>query len=103
MQLRNARLCLDCEELHEEQHCPVCASESFAFLAKWIPVDERRIAARPRPRPRPAGPEASRPGKGWGLAGGLAGLALVAATSRWFLGRPANEPANRESEEPPAS
>ena len=23
MQLRRARLCLDCEELHEEPHCPV--------------------------------------------------------------------------------
>src|SRR5262245_32500541 len=29
MQLRTARLCLDCEEVHEEQQCPVCASESF--------------------------------------------------------------------------
>jgi hypothetical protein len=90
----------DCEELHEE-HCPVCASESFAFLAKWIPVDERRVGA--RPRPRPAAPETSRPAKGWGLAGGLAGLALVAATSRWFLGRPPNGPTNQESEKPPTS
>jgi len=82
MQLRNARLCLDCEELHEEQHCPVCASESFAFLAKWIPVDERRLSQ--RPRPRPAAPEgASRPRKRW-IAGGLAGVALIAA-SRWFM------------------
>ena len=82
MQLRNARLCLDCEELHEEQHCPVCASESFAFLARWIPVDERRLSQRPRPRaaaPEPAG----RPRKGW-IAGGLAGVALIAA-SRWFI------------------
>jgi hypothetical protein len=103
MQLRNARLCLDCEELHEEQHCPVCASESFAFLAKWIPVDERRVSARPRRPPRVPESETSRPRKGWGLAGGLAGLALVAATSRWFIGRPPNGPADPGREEPPAS
>jgi hypothetical protein len=82
MQLRNARLCLDCEELHEEQRCPVCASESFAFLARWIPVDERRLAQRPRPRAVTA-PESQRPRKRW-IAGGLAGVALIAA-SRWFI------------------
>ena len=42
MQLRVARLCLDCEELHDAQQCPICASESFAYLTRWIPVDERR-------------------------------------------------------------
>jgi hypothetical protein len=47
MQLGVARLCLDCEEVHDAQTCPVCASESFAFLKKWVPVDERRT--RPRP------------------------------------------------------
>jgi len=81
MQLRNARLCLDCEELHEEQQCPICASESFAFLARWIPVDERRLSQRPRPRAVPAEP--ARPRNRW-IAGGLAGVALIAA-SRWFM------------------
>ena len=42
MQLRTARLCLDCEELHEENTCPVCASEMFAFLTRWVPAEERR-------------------------------------------------------------
>ena len=37
MQLRNARLCLDCEEVHDAAHCPVCASESFAFITRWVP------------------------------------------------------------------
>lgn len=41
-----ARLCLDCEEVHAAQQCPVCASESFAFLSRWIPTPERRT--RPR-------------------------------------------------------
>jgi hypothetical protein len=48
MQLRIARLCLDCEELHEAQPCPVCASESFAYISRWVPAPERRRQPRPR-------------------------------------------------------
>ena len=47
MQLRNARLCLDCDEIHEEPHCPICASESFAFIKRWVPASERRARQRP--------------------------------------------------------
>jgi len=42
MQLRTARLCLDCDEVHEAQQCPACASETFAFLTRWVPVPERQ-------------------------------------------------------------
>jgi hypothetical protein len=47
MQLRIARLCLDCEELHVEDRCPVCASEQYAFLSAWLPSEERRRWRRP--------------------------------------------------------
>jgi hypothetical protein len=47
MQLRVARLCLDCEELHTDNACPRCASESYAFLSNWLHVDERRRWRRP--------------------------------------------------------
>ena len=47
MQLRNARLCLDCDEVHDESHCPLCASESFAFIKRWVPASERRARQRP--------------------------------------------------------
>ncbi len=47
MQLHVARLCLDCQEIHDEQTCPVCGSESFGYLSKWVPAPERR--AHPRP------------------------------------------------------
>ena len=40
-------MCLDCEEVHEAQQCPTCASETFAYLTRWVPVPERR--SRPRP------------------------------------------------------
>ena len=47
MQLRKARLCLDCEELHDQWQCPVCASETFAFITRWMPAPERRKKPRP--------------------------------------------------------
>jgi hypothetical protein len=47
MQLRTARVCLDCEEVHDAQQCPTCASETFAFLTRWVPVPERRQKPRP--------------------------------------------------------
>lgn len=46
MQLRNARLCLDCDEVHDEGRCPICASESFAFIKRWVPASERRSRQR---------------------------------------------------------
>jgi hypothetical protein len=57
MQLRKARLCLDCEELHDQKQCPICASEAFAFLTQWMPAPERRK----KPRPATLGGERSRP------------------------------------------
>jgi hypothetical protein len=41
MQLRSARLCLDCDEVHDAQRCPHCASETFAFITRWVPVPDR--------------------------------------------------------------
>ena len=51
MQLQIARLCLDCDEVHSEQHCPLCASEAFAYLTRWVPVPERRMQPRPTTSP----------------------------------------------------
>jgi hypothetical protein len=51
MQLDVARLCLDCDEVHDAQMCPVCSSETFAYISRWIPAPERRH--RPRP-PEPS-------------------------------------------------
>ena len=84
MQLRNARLCLDCEEVHDAPHCPACASETFVFISRWVPAPERR--ARPRAPDPPSGetldtykqmldPETA--AKRWTLAKrGAVGLAL---------------------------
>ena len=52
MELRKARLCLDCEEVHDVQRCPVCASDMFTPIARWVPAEERRQ------RPRTVPPEA---------------------------------------------
>ena len=51
MNLSTARLCLDCEEVHDAQVCPVCASETFSFLSRWIPAPEPRKKRPPTPSP----------------------------------------------------
>lgn len=56
MQLRTARLCLDCEEVHDAQQCPICASETFVFMTRWVPAPERR--QKPRSAQPPPSPEA---------------------------------------------
>jgi len=40
MKLSAARLCLDCEEIHDAQICPACTSETFAYLTRWVPSPE---------------------------------------------------------------
>src|SRR5688500_6325677 len=72
MQLRVARLCLDCEELHDASKCPVCASETFAFLSKWVPAPERRAKARPPSAPQAAASATSRMLVGVGVLGAIA-------------------------------
>src|SRR4051812_46707201 len=49
MQLRVARLCLDCEEIHDQQSCPLCSSESFAYITRWIPQPDGLARQRPTP------------------------------------------------------
>jgi hypothetical protein len=83
MQLRVARLCLDCEDVHDSQQCPVCASETFVFLTRWVPAPERRTQPRPpgeqRPRPQVVPPSRKKL-VGYGMLGvGVVGLA------EWFL------------------
>jgi hypothetical protein len=39
MHLSVARLCLDCQEIHEGDRCPVCTSEAFGFVTRWVKVD----------------------------------------------------------------
>jgi hypothetical protein len=80
MQLRVARLCLDCEELHVADVCPICASERYAFLTNWLPVEERRRFRR-RPAPQPAAPAA---------AGGA--RTAISGVLRWLRGAPAPAP-----------
>ena len=82
MQLRGARLCLDCEELHTADRCPICASEEFVYLTRWIPADERRTSRREATEPTPPAPTQP-PGMSQWMARGAAGLVLV-ATGRWL-------------------
>ena len=99
MRLSEARLCLDCDEVHADLRCPMCASESFAFIKRWVATSEKRS--------RPASPPATnedhaetlatyrallapndqpRSAVGRLLRGGAVGLALVGAAG-WLLQR----------------
>jgi hypothetical protein len=51
MNLSTARLCLDCDEVHDGQVCPVCASETFTFISRWIPAPEPRKTRASAPSP----------------------------------------------------
>ena len=85
MQLRVARLCLDCEEVHQELHCPICTSDGFAYLSRWVPVEERRTIRR---APAPVAPPPARRAR-W-IAGGAVGLAALATAQLLFGGRKSN-------------
>jgi len=51
--LRKARLCLDCEVIFDAPQCPACTSETFIPITRWVRPTERRIEARPVPPPAP--------------------------------------------------
>ncbi len=82
MRLHEARLCLDCDEVHQDGICPVCGSESFAYISRWVPVPDTERARRP-----PAGEDAEvyrelladepAPRKRRTLRGGLLGLTAL--------------------------
>jgi hypothetical protein len=65
VQLTTARLCLNCDEIHDAQACPVCVSETFVYLTRWVPrsqPDVRRVA-----RPIPVATVAQRPAEDAGV------------------------------------
>jgi hypothetical protein len=106
MQLRNARLCLDCEEVHDAQQCPVCASESFTFMTRWVQAPERRERPRVQEPSRPEELQAYRTlldashkpnGRGWQLVRhGAMSLALVGVAS-WLWKSASAEAAGKAS------
>ena len=59
IELKRARLCLDCEMIFEGPACPACTSGSFVPVTRWIRLTERRELARPAP-PAPPAPKPKR-------------------------------------------
>lgn len=114
VQLRTARLCLDCEEVHDEYRCPVCASDHFSYLTRWVPGPERPARPRPSPPPPPDVEVYRRllrneppPAKGGRFftralvgAGALAGLASVLLGARGARAHGAREEASDDREAP---
>ena len=85
MQLRIARVCLDCDEVHDVQRCPVCASDAFAYLTRWVPAPERRASPRATTSPEAdvyrelTQPDASPPRRGQLLKRSALGVIVIAA------------------------
>jgi hypothetical protein len=77
MHLHEARLCLDCEELHVSDRCPQCASDAFAFVTRWVPASQQRRAKPPAP------PVPSHRGRWVTGATGVIGVAVFAAFRLW--------------------
>jgi hypothetical protein len=81
-------LCLDCEEVHEDDICPRCASETFAYLTRWIPAPESSRPSKPEPPPEAAVyrrllvAESTRPKAGRLLKQGALGVAAF-SLARW--------------------
>ena len=86
MQLRVARLCLDCEEVHADARCPVCASDHFTYMTRWVPAPERRERPRPPAAPPPPELEAYRQMMAPKQRGQLLGRALVGLGAASVLG-----------------
>jgi hypothetical protein len=95
MRLSVARLCLDCEEVHESDTCPVCGSETFAFVKRWVPASSTAAKSNPpvlqqSPQGRSVEqletydqllkPSPGRTRKRGFIAGGALGLAVLGAT-----------------------
>jgi hypothetical protein len=109
MQLRSARLCLDCDEVHDAQQCPQCASESFAFITRWVPIPDRPDRQLTRPRAQEvSSPEAlgayremlqpaERHGGGWRtIRRGALGLAIFGIAG-WLWRQNSRAPGQAET------
>lgn len=77
MKLPTARLCLNCEEVHDAQTCPLCASERFVYLTRWVPHSQ--------PDSRPSIPRSVAPTvMQRAVLGGGAMRLIASGLDRWF-------------------
>ena len=89
MQLHAARLCVNCDEVHDALSCPRCASDEFVYLTRWVPAPERRTIARAEGANRSTvalsgATSTTSSGRAARLAGyGALGL-VVAGAARWW-------------------
>jgi len=110
MKLATARLCLDCDEVHDEQQCPICGSESFAFLTRWVAAEEQRSAPKHGsavPQTDPGRleayraltePQAPRRRASQRLVGAVAGLATIGVAG--WIWSVARQPSRRPPPDP---
>ncbi len=80
MPLEKARICLECDTIHDLVACPECGSSSFYYLANWIKPQHPRPTAE-SPQPEAASPRKKRH---WIRNTLLAGAGVVAAYQLLF-------------------
>ncbi len=88
MPLEKARLCLECDTIHDLESCPQCGSATFFYLATWV-----KPARPPRPE-RPPAPAPPVPPKKrhWVRNTLLAGASVIAAYQLLFKPSPKKPP-----------
>ena len=94
--LEKARICLECDTIHDLPSCPECGSASYYYLANWIkPHREPRPAPQPTMAEAPPG-EAAPPRKKRRLVRNvlLAGVSLLTAYTLLF--KPRRKPPESE-------
>ncbi len=111
MHLSVARLCLDCQEIHEQDRCPICTSEAFGFMTRWVKVDgPQRAPGHVKPvepsskvdsyrqilNPTPQRSLAAR----WLRKGGLVVAAGYLARWGWQIASEHTRPAEKDSDGP---
>ena len=107
MHLSVARICLDCQEIHEDDRCPVCTSEAFGFITRWVKLDATPRASEEKERVLTStkledyrqilNPTPQRaPTAGWLRKGGLVVAAGVLARLGWHLAAQQNRTPRQE-------
>ncbi len=84
MPLDKARICLECDTIHDLVTCPECGSSSFYYVANWIKPKQPPRAVEPEQLVTPVAP--ARKKRHWVRNTLLAGASVLAAYQ--FLFKP---------------
>lgn len=84
--LSEARICLECDTIHDLQSCPECGSATFYFLSNWIRPRRPPVQEEQAPPPETPLQQMLKPKKKGHILRNtaLAGAGLIAAYTLLF-------------------